>query len=381
MVRLVCVDDFKGKEARIKVIGVGGGGGNAINRMLEADIRDVEFVAVNTDAQALQRNLAPARLQIGEDITKGLGVGGDPEKGKQAALESTEQIKEIVNGCDLIFVTTGMGGGTGTGAAPVVAQIAKENSTALVVGVVTRPFGFEGEKRSEHAYAGIAEMRKYADSMLIIPNDRVLDIVSKDADSAEAYRMVDDVLKQAIQGISNVITDVGLVNVDFADVKKIMAKSGEALIGIGMAEGPDRHIEAARKAIDSPLLESAIIDGAKGILIIFTSSRNFSMHDLQTSMEFIKKTVSADAFIKYGQFEDENLGDTLKITVIATGFPTKSNFKSEIFTNKQARRKEDRLRDWDDLNVHPSCASTVPDNITDLETPAYLRRRRGRILK
>ncbi len=381
MVRLVCVDDFKGKEARIKVIGVGGGGGNAINRMLEADIRDVEFVAVNTDAQALQRNLAPARLQIGEDITKGLGVGGDPEKGKQAALESTEQIKEIVNDCDLIFVTTGMGGGTGTGASPIVAQIAKENTTALVVGVVTRPFGFEGAKRAENAYAGIAEMRKYADSMLIIPNDRVLDIVSKDADSAEAYRMVDDVLKQAIQGISNVITNVGLVNVDFADVKKIMAKSGEALIGIGTAEGSNRHIEAARKAIDSPLLESAIIDGAKGILAIFTSSRNFSMHDLEASMEFIKKTVSADAFIKYGQFEDDNLGDTLKITVIATGFPTKSNFKSEIFSNKQVRRKEDRLRDWDDLNVHPSGASSVSDNIADLETPAYLRRRRGRILK
>jgi len=185
-------------------------------------------------------------------------------------------------------------------------------------------------------------MRKYADSMLIIPNDRVLDIVSKDADSAEAYRMVDDVLKQAIQGISNVITNVGLVNVDFADVKKIMAKSGEALIGIGTAEGSNRHIEAARKAIDSPLLESAIIDGAKGILAIFTSSRNFSMHDLEASMEFIKKTVSADAFIKYGQFEDDNLGDTLKITVIATGFPQRVILKVRYFQiNKYGAKKTD----------------------------------------
>ncbi|MCK4935845.1 MAG: cell division protein FtsZ [Elusimicrobiales bacterium] len=381
MVRLVCVDDFKGKEARIKVIGVGGGGGNAVHRMVEADIREVEFVALNTDAQALKRNPAPVRIQIGEDITKGLGVGGDPEKGRQAALESAEQIREIVSGCDLIFVTAGMGGGTGTGASPIVAKIAKETTTALVVGVVTRPFDFEGNVRAEQAQKGITEMRKYADSMLIIPNDRVLNMADKDTDTTEAYKMVDDVLRQAIQGISDVVTNAGIVNVDFADVKKVMTKSGEALIGIGMAEGPDKHIEAARKAIESPLLENAIIDGAKGILAIFTSSRNFSIHDLNASMEFIKHSISPDATIKYGQTEDENLGDILKITVIATGFPTKRNFKKELFAAKHARRKEDRLRDWDDLNVHPSGVSTVPDNIEDLEKPAYLRIKRGCKLK
>ncbi|MCK5106746.1 MAG: cell division protein FtsZ [Elusimicrobiales bacterium] len=379
MVRLVCVDDFKGKEARIKVIGVGGGGGNAVHRMVEADIREVEFVALNTDAQALKRNPAPVRIQIGEDITKGLGVGGDPEKGRQAALESAEQIREIVSGCDLIFVTAGMGGGTGTGASPVVAKIAKETTTALVVGVVTRPFNFEGSVRSEQAQAGIMEMRKYTDSMLIIPNERVLNVADKDTDTAEAYKMVDDVLRQAIQGISDVVTNAGDVNVDFADVKKVMTKSGEALIGIGTAEGPDRHIEAARKAIESPLLENAIIEGAKGILAIFTSTRNFPIHALKESMEFIKKSISPDALIKYGQTEDENLGDTLKITVIATGFPTKK--KKELFAGKYPGRNQKKLRDWDELNVHPSGSSNAPDELEDLEKPAYLRIRRGGILK
>ncbi|MCG2725604.1 MAG: cell division protein FtsZ [Elusimicrobia bacterium] len=379
MVRIVCVDDFKGKEARIKVIGVGGGGGNAVNRMIEADIRGVEFVSLNTDAQALKKNKAPVRIQIGEDITKGLGVGGDPAKGRQAALESNEQIKEIVSGCDLIFITAGMGGGTGTGGSPVVAQIAKEFTTALVVGVVTRPFEFEGDVRAEQAQVGIMEMRKHTDSMLIIPNERLCDIADKDTNTDEAYKMADDVLRQAIQGISDVITNAGNVNVDFADVKKVMIKSGEALIGIGMAEGPDRHIEAARKAIESPLLENAIIDGAKGILAIFTSSRNFPLHALKESMEFIKKSVSPDALIKYGQTEDENLGDTLKITVIATGFPTKR--KKELFAGKHSNRKGKKLRDWDELNVHPSFASNIQDDTENLETPAYLRIRRGGILK
>ncbi|MBU2530652.1 MAG: cell division protein FtsZ, partial [Elusimicrobia bacterium] len=328
------------------------------------------------------RNSAPVRVQIGEDITKGLGVGGDPLKGCQAALESADQIKEIVNGCDLIFVTAGMGGGTGTGASPVVAQIAKENTTALVVGVVTRPFTFEGDVRSEQAQSGIAEMRKYTDSMLIIPNDRVLNVAGKDTGTTEAYKIVDDVLRQAIQGISDVVTNAGVVNVDFADVKKVMTKSGDALIGIGTASGPDKHIEAAKLAIESPLLENAIIDGAKGILAIFTSSPNFPIHSLRESMEFIKKSVSPDALIKYGQTEDENLGDTLKITVIATGFPTKKNFKKELFANKHSRRKSDApLRDWDDLNVHPSGAASGQEDIADLEKPAYLRIKRGGILK
>ncbi|MEA3307808.1 MAG: cell division protein FtsZ [Elusimicrobiota bacterium] len=381
MVRLVCVDDFKGKEARIKVIGVGGGGGNAVNRMVEADIRGVEFVAVNTDAQALKGNSSPVRIQIGEEITKGLGVGGAPTKGAQAALESGEQIKETVSGCDLIFVTAGMGGGTGTGASPVIAQIAKENTNALVVGVVTRPFDFEGAVRAQQAQAGITEMRKHTDSMLIIPNDRVLGVAAKDTDWEVAYKMVDEVLKQAIQGISDIVTKTGALNVDFADVKRVMTKSGEALIGIGMAEGPERHIEAARKAIESPLLENAIIEGAKGILVIYTSGRSFSIHDIDASMKYIQHTVSSDALVKYGQTEDETLGDTLKITVIATGFPTKRNFKKEVFTSKHSKRRDDSLRNWDDLNVNPSGASTLIEDNQDLEKPAYLRKRSGRILK
>jgi len=363
--------------AKIKVIGVGGGGGNAVNRMVEADIRLVEFVAVNTDAQDLRRSKAPNRIQIGENLTKGLGVGGDPAKGKEAALESVELIREAVADVDLLFITAGMGGGTGTGAAPVVAQTAKEsNPNALVISVVTRPFGFEGKPRSDQAQAGIQEMRKHSDCLLVIPNDRILSVVGRDTTSDEAYRKADDVLRQAIQGISDVITTPGSINVDFQDVRKIVTKSGEALIGIGRASGEGRHIEAAKGAVHSPMLESECIDGAKGILVSFTSSRDITIAEIEEAMEYIRKSANPDAFIKYGQASDESLGDELKITVIATGFPgRRGGLDGDLRHMLSTHRARSRRFDDAFLPEDPAAAGAGQDE--DTEKPAYLRRQSG----
>ena len=369
-------NDFQDREAVIKVIGVGGGGGNAVNRMVEADIRLVEFVAINTDAQDLRRSKAPNRIQIGEGLTKGLGVGGDPAKGKDAAIESAELVKEAVSDADLLFITAGMGGGTGTGAAPVVAQTAKEsNPNALVIGVVTRPFGFEGKTRADQAQAGIHEMRKNADCLLVIPNDRILSVVGRDTSSEDAYRKAEDVLRQAIQGISDVITRAGAINVDFQDVKKIMTKSGEALIGIGRASGPDRHIEAAKEAVHSPMLESAVIDGAKGILVNFTSSRDIRIVEVDEAMEYIIKHANPDVFIKYGQAFDETLGDELKITVIATGFPSRrGELAGDLARLRGMGRNRPRRLEDDFLPEAPASADRREE---DLDKPAYLRRQSG----
>jgi len=369
-------NDFQDREAVIKVIGVGGGGGNAVNRMVEADIHQVEFVAVNTDAQDLRRSKAPNRIQIGETLTKGLGVGGDPARGKEAALESSELLREAVADADLIFITAGMGGGTGTGAAPVVAQAAKEsNSNALVIGVVTRPFGFEGKARADQAQAGIQELRKLTDCLLVIPNDRILSVVDRETSSSDAYRKADDVLRQAIQGISDVITRSGSINVDFADVRKIMTKSGEALIGIGRASGPERHIEAAKEAVHSPMLESAVIDGAKGILVNFASSRDMKMVELDEAMEYIKKHANPEVFVKFGQAFDETLGDEIKITVIATGFPSKrGELAGDLARLRGIGRSAGRRRTDDDF-LPASTGSSLNDE--DMEKPAYLRRQNG----
>jgi len=369
-------NEFQDREAAIKVIGVGGGGGNAVNRMVDADIRLVEFVAVNTDAQDLRRSKAPNRIQIGESLTKGLGVGGDPAKGRDAALESVDLIKEAVSDADLIFVTAGMGGGTGTGAAPVVAETAKiSNPNALVIGVVTRPFGFEGKARADQAQAGIRELRKHADCLLVIPNDRIRSLVGRDTSSEEAYRLVDDVLRQAIQGISDVITKAGAINVDFQDVRRIMTKSGEALIGIGRAAGPERHIEAAKAAVHSPMLENAVIDGAKGILVNFTSSTDIKLVEMTDAMEYIIKHANPEVFIKYGQAFDETLGDEIKITVIATGFPSRRGELAGDIARLRGMGRNRPRRLEDDFLAEAPVSSSERDEDTD--KPAYLRRKGG----
>jgi cell division protein FtsZ len=361
--RIRYTKDFNNREAVIKVIGVGGGGGNAVNRMVDADIRMVEFVAVNTDAQDLRRNKAPNRIQIGEALTRGLGVGGDPEKGRQAALESVE-----------LFITAGMGGGTGTGAAPIVAQIAREaNPEALLIGVVTRPFGFEGKQRADLAQAGIHELRKHLDSMLVIPNDRILSEVDSQTTSMEAYRLADDVLRQAIQGIADVITSAGELNVDFADVKKIMTKSGEALIGIGKADGEDRHLEAAQRAMHSPMLESAVINGAKGLLVNFTSSSDVRVIEINEAMEYITKAANPEASIKHGQVFDEAMGDSIKITVIATGFPAKrSELASDLARIRSRGPRRASLENG--FPPEPQFSGAADENV---DKPAYLRRQPG----
>ncbi|OGS12569.1 MAG: cell division protein FtsZ [Elusimicrobia bacterium RIFOXYA2_FULL_58_8] len=366
--------DFRGREAVIKVLGVGGGGGNAVNRMVDADIRLVEFLAINTDAQDLRRSKAPNRIQIGETLTKGLGVGGDPEKGRQAAMESVDLIKEAVGDADLVFITAGMGGGTGTGAAPVVAQMAKEiNPEALVLGVVTRPFSFEGKPRADQAQAGIHELRKHLDCLLVIPNERILSEVDRNTSTEAAYRLADDVLRQAIQGISDVITTAGAINVDFEDVKKIMTKSGEALIGIGRASGADRHLEAAGKAMHSPMLESAVINGAKGILVNFTSSCDIKLVEITEAMSYITKAANPEASIKHGQVFDETMGDDLKITVIATGFPAKRSELAGDLARIKSRGPRRRMDDdFPSEQFHE--LSGAADN---LDKPAYLRRQPG----
>jgi cell division protein FtsZ len=378
--RIRYINDFHDREAVIKVIGVGGGGGNAVNRMVEAELRLVEFVAINTDAQDLRRNKAPNRIQIGEGLTKGLGVGGDPAKGAAAARESVEMVREAAADADLLFVTAGMGGGTGTGAAPVVAQTAKEtNPNALVIGVVTRPFNFEGKARSDQAQAGINEMRKYADCLLVIPNDHILSEMNRSTSAEEGYRMADDVLRQAIQGISDVITSAGAINVDFMDVRRIMTKSGEALIGIGRASGANRHTEAAKQAIHSPMLESAVIDGAKGILVNFTASRDMLMVEVDEAMQYISKNANPEAMIKYGQVFDDTLGEELKITVIATGFAAKRHDLAGELARRKALGQTGRPRRLEGGPPPPE-HSIMGAAAEDLEKPAYLRRDRTRRL-
>ncbi|MCX5783447.1 MAG: cell division protein FtsZ, partial [Elusimicrobia bacterium] len=294
MANIKCRSKFHGKRAKIKVVGVGGGGGNALNRMVDANVLGVDFVALNTDAQDLKRNKAPYRIQLGENLTKGLGVGGDPEKGRKAAEESQEHIKQIVADTDLLFITAGMGGGTGTGAAPVIARIAREASggETLIVGVVTRPFSFEGAQRASQAEAGVKEMRGYVDSLLVIPNEKLFDIIDRTTPMLEAFAMADEVLRQAVQGISDVITRPGEVNVDFNDVMRIMKKSGEALIGIGEMSGQNRHIGAATKAITSPLLENADLEGAKGLIVHFLSKSDIPLHEQSEVMNLIKERAS-----------------------------------------------------------------------------------------
>lgn len=304
--------------AQIKVVGVGGGGSNAVNRMIEAGLRGVEFISVNTDAQALVLSNAPVRVRIGDKLTKGLGAGGDPAVGSKAAEESGEDLAQTLDGADMVFVTCGMGGGTGTGAAPVIARIAKETG-ALTVGVVTKPFGFEGSRRGAMAEQGLSALKKEVDTLIIIPNDRLLQIVDKKSSVREAFRIADDVLRQGIQGISELITVPGLINLDFADVRAIMSHGGSALMAVGRATGENRASEAAERAVTNALLD-VTIDGARGVLFNVRGGPDITLVEVTEAAEIIKRTTHPDANIIFGAVIDDKMGDDLQITVIATGF-------------------------------------------------------------
>ena len=304
--------------ARIKVVGVGGGGTNAVNRMIEEGIQGVEFVAVNTDAQALMLAKSPSKVRIGEKLTRGLGAGGNPDTGRKSAEESAEALYATLKGADMVFVTAGLGGGTGTGAAPIVAQIAKECG-ALTIGVVTRPFTFEGAKRQQSAEAGMDALKEYADTLIVIPNDRLLQIVDKRASLNDAFRMADDVLRQGIQGISELITVPGLINLDFADVKAIMSEGGAALMAVGRASGDERARNAAEQAISSQLLDITI-DGARGVLFNVTGGPNMTLFEVNQAAAIIRETAHPDVNMIFGAVIDPNMGDDIRITVIATGF-------------------------------------------------------------
>ncbi|MCE7936536.1 cell division protein FtsZ [Candidatus Saccharibacteria bacterium CPR2] len=304
--------------ARIKVVGVGGGGGAAINRMVDAGVHGVEFVAINTDAQALHHSKAQTKIHIGKNATKGLGAGADPSAGKEAALESKEEISKVLQGSDMIFITFGAGGGTGSGAGPVIAEIAQELET-LVVGIATKPFAFEGDKRRRNAEVAVEELGKHVDTLITIPNDRLLQTIDRRTPLLEAFKVADDVLRQGVQGISDLITIHGLINLDFADVKSVMTKAGSALMGIGSASGDNRAVDAAHKAIESPLLEVSI-DGARGVLFNVTGGPDMSMHEVNEAAEVITGAVDPEANIIFGATIDPEKQDEITITVIAAGF-------------------------------------------------------------
>lgn len=305
--------------AIIKVVGVGGGGGNALNTMIESGLSGVEFIAANTDLQALQTNLAPIKIQLGKELTKGLGAGANPETGRNAALEDKSILQEVLSGADMVFITSGMGGGTGTGAAPIIAAIAKELG-ALTVGVVTKPFTFEGKRRKQQSELGIQSLRQAVDTLITIPNQRLLSIASPDMSMLDGFKLADEVLLNAVKGISDIINIPGRVNVDFADVKTIMSEMGMALMGIGSSSGQNRAIEAARSAINSPLLEDIDIEGATGILINITGSSDMTLHEISEASTLIQEAAHEDANIIFGAVIDENAGDCIRVTVIATGF-------------------------------------------------------------
>ena len=342
MARIKSADEIQQLRAVIKVIGLGGAGGNAINRMVEAGLRDVELISANSDAQDLRRSRAGLRVQLGASLTGGLGVGGDPGKGRLAGMESEDQLREVLAGAHMVFITAGMGGGTGTGVSPVAARIARKLN-ALTVAVVTRPFEFEGRIRALHADNGIRELRECVDTLLVIPNDRIFGVIEENAPADEAFRRVDDVLRQAVQSISDIITMSGDINVDLTDFRAIMTNAGEAHMGVGEAEGPGRAVEAARRAVSSPLLENASIEGARGLLVnIMGSKRKLSLKDIDEAMGLINRSASPDARIKMGKAYDDSLGDRSRITVVATGFPPRKAKPPAFGPGKGDAKSRDR---------------------------------------
>lgn len=360
--------------ARIKVLGVGGGGSNAINRMIEQGIRGVEFVAINTDSQALMLATAPVKVRIGDKITKGLGSGGIPEIGTKAAEETSDDLYEVINGADMVFITAGMGGGTGTGAAPVIARLAKQ-AGALTIGVVTKPFQFEGNKRKQVAEQGITSLKDHVDTLIAIPNDRLLEIVDKKATVQQAFRIADDVLRQGIQGISELITVPGLINLDFADVRAVMAEGGAALMAIGHGEGENKAVQAAEQAIASSLLD-VTIDGARGILFNVTGGPDLALHDVNQAAEIIRRTADPDANIIFGAVIDENMKDKIRITVIATGFDTANQQRPALLRSVAAAVSAQPPPKV----VHRPAPQDFPARVRnpeDLDIPAFLRRHAG----
>ncbi len=373
--------------ARIKVIGVGGGGSNAVNRMIDEGIQGVDFIAVNTDAQALMMAKAPLRLRLGDKLTRGLGAGGDPEIGRKAAEESADELYNALKGSDMVFVTAGMGGGTGTGAAPVVAQVAKE-SGALTIGVVTRPFTFEGMRRMQSAEVGIGKLKEHADTLIAIPNDRLLQIADKRASLQDAFRLADDVLHQGIQGISELITIPGLINLDFADVRAIMSEGGAALMAVGKGSGDERAKKAAEDAISSKLLDITI-DGARGVLFNVTGGPNMTLFEVNQAAAIIRETAHPDVNMIFGAVIDPTMGDDIRITVIATGFERSSIPRRALEKPQrtESRRPESAsyMRPTESVSVHADVQSgeakhagehLPPVNRDDLDIPTFLRNRR-----
>ena len=345
--------------AKIKVIGIGGAGNNAVNRMIDAGIKGVEFIVANTDLQVLNSSKAPIKLQIGEKLTEGLGAGAKPDVGREAALESKDAIKDVLAGADMVFVTAGMGGGTGTGAAPVVAEIAQDLG-ALVVGIVTKPFSFEGRKRMEQALAGLQELKNHVDTLIVIPNDRLRDIIDKSTPMLDAFREVDNVLRRGVQSISDLIAVTGLVNLDFADVKEVMKDSGNALIGIGIGTGEGRAVEAAKQAVSSPLLEASIT-GATSAIINVTGGANLTLFEVEDAAEVIRAAANTDINTIFGAVINENLKDEVIVTVIATGFDKET--EPMYYDNRGKRENIINNDDSDD------------DDSSPLDIPPFLRNR------
>ncbi|MGM0599345.1 MAG: cell division protein FtsZ [Candidatus Rifleibacteriota bacterium] len=369
------------ENAEIKVIGVGGGGMNAVNRMIDTNLTGVEFIAANTDAQALTSSNAKIKIQLGDKLTKGLGAGANYEIGKKAAEEDKDHIAGVLEGADMVFITAGMGGGTGTGAAPIVAEVAREVG-ALTVAVVTKPFTFEGKKRFNAAELGIKNLKDRVDAIIVIPNDKLLEISQENVTMLEAFGFADDILRQGVQGISDLITVPGLINTDFADVKTIMSLAGSALMGIGTASGENRAVTAAQMAISSPLLESSI-EGAKGVLLNFTAGPDLGIHEVHKAASIVQEVVDAEANIIYGHAINEEIGDELKITVIATGFGEEGRASAD-----PKRRIMEELRTVNrPAPVEQTAQQTQPqqqvvngspsyNNVDDREVPAFLRKRR-----
>jgi len=377
------------RGARIKVLGVGGGGGNAISRMIASGLQGVEFIAVNSDLQALRANRAPVKIQIGSKLTKGLGAGANPDVGRQAAVEDTEKICDALEGSDMVFITAGLGGGTGTGGAPVVASIASQlggdNGAVLTVAVVTLPFSLEGKRRMAQAMEGLAQLRDCVDSVIVIPNDRLLQTVARNTPVSEAFRVADDVLRQAVQGISDIITVPGQINLDFADVRTVMKGMGQAVMGTGIGEGENRAVDAAQRAISNPLLEDSSIEGARGIIVNITGGPDLSLAEASEATALITKAADPEANVIYGIVTDESMGHAVKVTVIATGFnrgqrkvaPTPVDLANHVGPSAQpSSLPMAEPGGFYRKTPNPKAAASGAGRF-DLDVPAFLRKQGG----